>query len=256
MVPPPPPAVARLDLSGMMRAAPEPEPEPEPEPVPEPEPPPTGAEKMAAQLDKLAANGFSFNEQEGAFIYFIPVMYNQNSDAIAETKITSYLKKLKWIDRQTRQVRVRMAVYNGNYMLFGIVEATFTFGLGGMIEKGVDVNVLDFEAYNFYTSEDVLIARRPIRLAFELLVLTGVVFKIVGEFQDLIEAKKIHGTYAAYLDLWNIMDMASISMYTVCAVFWVVFFFIMSGIDIPKTEPLREAAAKGDPGGKLQALDW
>ena len=97
----------------MRRAAPEPEPEPEPEPIPEPEPPPTSAEKLAVQLDALAANGFSFNEDEGAYIYFIPIMYNQDSDAIAETSITSYLKKLKWIDRQTREVRVRMAVYNG-----------------------------------------------------------------------------------------------------------------------------------------------
>ena len=35
-----------------------------------------------------------------------------------------------------------------------------------------------------------------------------------------------------------------------------MFYGQMSMVDIPKTEPLREATPKGDPGGKLQALDW
>ena len=240
----------------MRRAAPEPEPEPEPEPSPEPEPPPTSAEKMATQLDALAVNGFKFNEDEGAFIYFIPVMYNQDSDAIAETSITSYLKRLKWIDRQTREVRVRMAVYNGNYMLFGIVEVTFTFGLGGLLHRNVDVSVLDLEAYTFYSSTDELIFNRVLRLTLELLVVAGVVSKIVGEFQDAIETKKLHGTYAAYFGPWNIMDCISIAMYSICIMYWLVFYSQMSMVDIPKTEPLREAPPKGDPGGKLQALDW
>ena len=37
-------------------------------------------------------------------------------------------------------------------MLFGIVEVTFSFGLGGLLSKNVDVAVLDLEAYTFYTT--------------------------------------------------------------------------------------------------------
>ena len=201
---------------------PPPEPEPEPEPVPEPEPPPTSEEKLAVQLDKLAANGFMFNEDEGAFIYFIPVVYNEDSAGITESSITSYLKKMKWIDRQTREVRIRMAVYNGNYMLFGIVEATFTFGLGGLMSKGVEISVLDLEAYTFYSTANELIFRRVLRLTLELLVVAGVATRLIGEFQDAVEAKKLHGTYAAYFGVWNILDCISISMYTICIMYWLV----------------------------------
>ena len=225
----------------------------------------TVAEKMDVQLDKLAANGFTFNEQEGAFIYFIPVMYNQDSNTIAESSITGYLKKLKWIDRQTRQVRVRMAVYNGNYMLFGIVEVKFEFGLGGLLAKGVDVSVLDLEAYNFYTSKDELIFRRVFRLFLELIVVAGVIFKVIGEVEDMIEARKLHGTVRAYFEPWNILDVVGIAMYSIVIVYWIIYFFQMEAVDIPKTEPLKESRPKGcvpaspstiETDCPLQALDW
>lgn len=95
-----------------------------------------------------------------------------------------------------------------------------------------------------------------IRLAFELVVVAALLFKFVGEIEDMIEAKTLHGTYGSYFGVWNILDMTSILFYAICTMYWIVFFIQMQAVDIPKTEPLREAPPKGDPTGTIQALDW
>ena len=40
------------------------------------------------------------------------------------------------------------------------MQATFEFGLGGLLSKSTEVSVLDLEAYTFYSSADDLIMRR------------------------------------------------------------------------------------------------
>ena len=67
-----------------------------------------------------------------------------------------------------------------------------------------------------------LIYTRVIRLTLELFVVAGVISKLIGEFQDAIEAKKLHGTYVAYFGVWNILDCISITMYTICIMYWLV----------------------------------
>jgi hypothetical protein len=112
---------------------------PEPAPVLEPA-------TVESVMKGLNLDGFTYNEDEGAFIYFIPVEYNKAGSQISTDSITGYLKKLKWIDRQTRAVTLRFPVYNGNYMLFAIIEVRFEFELGGLMNKHLNINVMDLEA--------------------------------------------------------------------------------------------------------------
>jgi hypothetical protein len=182
----------------------------------------------------LNLDGFTYNEDEGAFIYFIPVEYNKAGTQISTDSITDYLKRLKWIDRQTRAVTLRFPVYNGNYMLFAIIEVRFEFELGGLVNKHLNINVMDLEAYSTQRHDVV-----P-RMVCEVFIVLGVIFKIFGEIQDIIEAKKLTGSVLTYFTQWNIVDLTSIALYTLCIIYWVIYTTQCLLVEIPKPTPLEE----------------
>ena len=50
-----------------------------------------------------------------------------------QTKINTYME-LEWIDHQTSQIEVEMLIYNPNYQLMSVLDATIQMKKGGRFE--------------------------------------------------------------------------------------------------------------------------
>jgi hypothetical protein len=77
-------------------------------------------------------------------------------------------------------------------------------------------------------------------MVYEVFIVLGVLFKIFGEIQDIIEAKKLTGSVLTYFTQWNIVDLASILLYTLCIIYWVIYTTQCLLVEIPKPTPLEE----------------
>jgi hypothetical protein len=115
--------------------------------------------------------------------------------------------------------------------LFSIMQAEFVFDLGGEVQKGVSVTVLDLELVKSeYQKEDGTIreygtAADVVRMSLEGLVVIGVGFQVLGELKDLRDAKKTLGKYRFYFaSPWNFVDMAHITLYVFVILYWLVMF--------------------------------
>ena len=169
-------------------------------------------------------------DEDVRFMYFIEITQDQEVAKI-QKKIDDTLVKGLWIDPQTRQVVMRFAAYNGNLGLFSVVEATFTFDLGGEVSQDFSVTVLDLELVrSTYTKEDGTereygTSADTLRMVLEFCVVAGVLYLAAGELKDLRDAKQLLGKYRFYFSsMWNFVDLLHISLYILAIFYWVVMF--------------------------------
>jgi hypothetical protein len=170
------------------------------------------------------------DDEEVRFMYFIEITQDQEVEKIRK-KIDDSLVKGLWIDPQTREVVLRFAAYNGNLGLFSVVEASFTFDLGGEISKDFSVTVLDLELVrSTYTKEDGSereygTTADTVRIALEFCVVLGVFYLAAGELKDLRDAKQVLGKYRFYFSsMWNFVDLLHICLYVLAIFYWIIMF--------------------------------
>ena len=168
-------------------------------------------------------------------MYFIKITQDQEVPKIQQ-EIEDTLINQMWIDRQTRQVEVRFAAYNGNLGLFSVVQAYFDFDLGGEVSSSLDVTVLDLELVRSNNEEDVHPVLYPegrpygesqnnVRIALEGCVVIGVIYLALGELKDIWDAKQTLGKYRYYFaSVWNFVDLAHIALYLLAIFYWISMF--------------------------------
>ena len=180
------------------------------------------------------------DDSEVQFMYFIKITQDQEVAKIRK-EIEDTLVKGLWIDPQTREVVLSFAAYNGNLGLFSVVEASFTFDLGGEVSKGFSVTVLDLELVkSTYTKEDGTereygTGADTARIFLELCVVAGIFYLAAGELKDLYEAKQVLGKYRYYFtSMWNFVDLLHIGLYVLATFYWIIMFTAAKSIVPPQ----------------------
>lgn len=174
------------------------------------------------------------------FMYFIEISQDQEVEKIQAKLQTTLIDQL-WIDGQTRTVEIRFATYNGNLGLFVIVQIQFTFDLGGKVEKGILITVLDLElVHSSYVTADGAVheygtSSEDARMALEFCVVFGVILIVVGELKDMRDTKLMLGSYRFYfLSIWNVIDVVHIVLYLLSIVYWLRMFISAQDIEPPQ----------------------
>eukprot|EP00937_MAST-01D_sp_MAST-1D-sp2_P003230 g3230.t1 len=181
--------------------------------------------------------GFSPDMFSGrASVTSFPVYFDTDLGAERTQLLLRYLKDGFYIDAQTRELDVKMILYNAFHRFFCVAEVTFVFEKGGVIRLVHSVRALRTELYA--TSAD------NFRLALEglwaLLVLWNIGMEL-GELYHSVRAGVKHehkrcgdsrnwakgawGGFLAYsFDLWNAVDWANIVVQVQIAVAWGEFY--------------------------------
>jgi hypothetical protein len=220
-----PRANANIDPDGNAKPPVPPKLEPPPPP-----PPPTAATVMASLQDA----GFKFNPQIEGYVFFVPAEFGIEASAGDVQNLAQY----RWLDSRTRKLTIRLALYNGNYALFNIVELNMEFDLGGQLKKTVQSNTIDLELFNAKTFNDWL------RGFLEIVVIIILISNIIGEGGDVADkgsvmpggccAKFTYGLKEYMKSYYSFLDMLNIVFLTAAIITWLMIMLRSQNIEVPE----------------------
>ena len=126
--------------------------------------------------------------------------------------------------------------------MFAIVDASFTFDLGGKVVSEFAVNVLDLELDPFETglTSDWLL------VGIEALLVVWLITLAVTEASDMVQTIRVDGWRGYFLNFWNVTDVASLSLYIVCCAVYFGVWSKSSTLEIPRVydwSPVKEQQA-------------
>ena len=117
------------------------------------------------------------------------------------------LKADKFLDRQTRELRVDLTVYNHNKRLFCSVCYVLEFFETGMVKAHLEVGSVQIEIYYGFSA----------RMFFELVICIKVLMQLVDEVREAW----VDGILRHARSLWNWVDALRIGFFASCIVCYV-----------------------------------
>ncbi|KAK3248640.1 hypothetical protein CYMTET_41895 [Cymbomonas tetramitiformis] len=160
-------------------------------------------------------NKYTFDPDElagdGGFPVFVAPDKKEAHIVIAE------LMADRWIDKQTRELRITFNAYNANLLMFTVFQLSFEFGNSGRIEKEIKADTFRIEHYNSVDDK--------IRGGFEVFLFLYVGGQVVGEFADLYnrrygERRRLFRFREYISDLGNWIDLVRISLFAFNFILW------------------------------------
>mmetsp|Transcript_20142 Transcript_20142/g.47038 ORF Transcript_20142/g.47038 Transcript_20142/m.47038 type:complete len:6215 (+) Transcript_20142:20-18664(+) len=185
---------------------------------------------------------FTFDETHGGHTMFLSVA---NSKKEAQELVAQY-KRNRWIDKNTRDIKVKFAAFNGEKGMFSFVVIEWYYGAGGIF-GGHARNTAIIQSANMEPYKNNVWDWA--RLVLECLFLTMVGMQVMAEMHDF--ATSVHeGGISQYLaDLWNIIDLTNLA--TMLAFIAMRWFYLQYIFDNPIVLPsnkyrpeLEEVAAR------------
>eukprot|EP00960_Hanusia_phi_P011681 340629-Hanusia_phi.AAC.12 len=179
----------------------------------------------------LGADGlpaYNYSSQWGGHGVFLKLSDGRD----VNVALVNDLKANLWIDKQTRVLHTKFAVYNGNLELFTYMDLKFTFGQGGGLKRphSLKIQSVSLELYN-----------RPIdifRLTLEMVFIAIVGFQFGTEVNELLECVAKGRPLEYFLDFWNILDILNIALFSVGIIWRVQYVYLVSAnpLEVPTDE--------------------
>ncbi|POM68802.1 Polycystin Cation Channel (PCC) Family, partial [Phytophthora palmivora] len=121
-----------------------------------------------------------------------------NTNGANELAIANLMQQYGWIDRQTKEVVIIMALYNPSLRILSIVQLTVNFNLAGGVIPDSDVLVLNLEPYDFYVKKNI------VRVILEVIFVGHVVYFALLELWDVCVLSG--GNYRIYIARYGLMN--------------------------------------------------
>eukprot|EP00937_MAST-01D_sp_MAST-1D-sp2_P002244 g2244.t1 len=156
-----------------------------------------------------------------ASVASFPVFFDTDLGDRRTQMLLQYLKDGFYVDAQTRELDVKMILYNTFHRFFCVAEVTFVFEEGGMIRLVHSIRALRTELYSTPVDE----FRMSLELVWALLVLWNIVVELGELYRSVRKHETVWAGFLAYaLDLWNAVDWINIVVQVQIAVVWVEFY--------------------------------
>ncbi|KAJ8556670.1 hypothetical protein ON010_g9297 [Phytophthora cinnamomi] len=151
-----------------------------------------GSNASTAELQSLDMFSYSTDNDSdisGYQTFFLRSTTN-GTDELAKANL---MQQYAWIDRQTKEVSIVMALYNPTLRVLSIVHLTIDFNLAGGITPSSDVLVLNLEPYDFYLRKNIA------RAILEAIYVGHVIYFILQELWDVCVLSG--GNYEVYFQV-------------------------------------------------------
>lgn len=167
-------------------------------------------------------DSFEFNFTTGSFRVFLDLA----KGTAFNLKKIDHLRKMRWLDRQTRDLTLKFTFYNGNYRRFAFAQVNFKFDQGGQYvrydDESAGVQKLVPGGISVATSsvlmEPYIVPEDFVRLGLEIVLMIWTFFYIANFIRSIIVAA-ISFKLKEHLSSWMILDATNYICF--------ILFFIM-----------------------------
>jgi hypothetical protein len=114
-----------------------------------------GSDASKAELRSLDMFSYS-TDNESDISGFQTFFLRSKTNGAEEFARAELMHQYSWIDRQTKDVAITMALCNPNLRILSIVHLTIEFNLAGGVIPSSDILVLNLEPYDFNVRKNIL----------------------------------------------------------------------------------------------------
>jgi len=151
-----------------------------------------------------------------------PIFIDINLKNSKAMEALEFLREGLYVNSKTGSLSAQIVVYNADLDHFANMFVMFVAEPGGTIQMSYRIVSVRVSLYE--TTADW------VRFAMEIILNLFVVYQIYSEGQDLLVAKREHGTYKAYFrSAWNYIDCASIAINVASCIIWWIYSVKMCG---------------------------
>ncbi|KAF1793129.1 Polycystin cation channel, PKD1/PKD2 [Phytophthora cactorum] len=156
-----------------------------------------GTNESLAELQSLEMFSYSTDNDSdiSGFQTFFLRSTTNGADELAKANL---MQQYRWVDRQTKEVVIVMALYNPSLRVLSIVHLTIDFNLAGGVTPSSDVLVLNLEPYDFNVKKNI------VRVILEALFIGHVVYFALLEFWDVCVLSG--GKYRIYIARYGLIN--------------------------------------------------
>ncbi|KAG3117477.1 hypothetical protein PI124_g4244 [Phytophthora idaei] len=156
-----------------------------------------GTNESLAELQSLEM--FSYSTDNGSDISgFHTFFLRSTTNGADELAKANLMQQYRWVDRQTKEVVIVMALYNPSLRVLSIVHLTIDFNLAGGVTPSSDVLVLNLEPYDFNVKKNI------VRVILEALFIGHVVYFALLELWDVCVLSG--GKYRIYIARYGLIN--------------------------------------------------
>lgn len=137
-----------------------------------------GSTASIAELQSLEMFSYS-TDNDSDISGYQTFFLRSTTNGAEELAKANLMQQYAWIDRQTKEVAIVMALYNPTLRILSIVHLTIDFNLAGGVTPTSDVLVLNLEPYDFYLRKNI------IRAILEAIYVGHVVYFVLLEFWNV-----------------------------------------------------------------------
>ncbi|KAG2777038.1 hypothetical protein PC129_g2208 [Phytophthora cactorum] len=156
-----------------------------------------GTNESLAELQSLEMFSYSTDNDSdiSGFQTFFLRSTTNGADELAKANL---MQQYRWVDRQTKEVVIVMALYNPSLRVLSIVHLTIDFNLAGGVTPSSDVLVLNLEPYDFNVKKNI------VRVILEALFIGHVVYFALLELWDVCVLSG--GKYRIYIARYGLIN--------------------------------------------------
>ncbi|KAF4038121.1 Polycystin cation channel [Phytophthora infestans] len=156
-----------------------------------------GTNESSVKLQSLDMFSYSTDNNSDISGYQTFFLRSTTNGANELAKANS-MQQYGWLDRQTKEVVVVLALYNPSLRVLSIVHLTIDFNLAGGVTPSSDVLVLNLEPYDFNAKKNI------VRVILEALFIGHVAYFALLELWDVCVLSG--GNYRIYIARYGLMN--------------------------------------------------
>ncbi|ETK89693.1 hypothetical protein F441_06488 [Phytophthora nicotianae CJ01A1] len=156
-----------------------------------------GTNESLAELQSLEMFSYS-TDNDSDISGYQTFFLRSTTDGADELVKANLMQQHGWVDRQTKEVVIVMALYNPSLRVLSIVHLTIDFNLAGGVTPSSDVLVLNLEPYDFHLKKNI------VRVILEAIYIGHVVYFALLELWDVCVLSG--GNYRIYIARYGLMN--------------------------------------------------